>query len=232
MGHEVVTWAPTFSHLEKRRRSDTEDQFEITKNWRVQLFECGAYQKNIGLGRFRFHRAAVASFERLARTLPRPDVVFCSLPTPAMVKSAIRFAKRNPGTQVVIDVRDLWPDVYMTLLPYPIKALAQFGLRHITTFNRSIMRDADAVTAVSETYLAWAQNSAGDIALGNARVFMIGYQPSEPSDIVPVNPQVTSAISQATAADLSICFVGQLSHFSQLDTDVSAVLEQEQKNNC
>ena len=223
MGCQVLTWAPTFSHLEKTHRIACPGIVQVERNWRLMLLDCGSYKRNVSLGRIRFHARAVKEFKQHAAKLSPPDVIYCSLPTPGMARAAVKYAKAHPNTKVVIDIRDLWPDVYITLAPPVFRGLATQIVNLFFRQNQWILNEADAITAVSNDYLNWAKNQLVPKNNKPKRVFLLGYQPQKHS-ITSNDPDfLLEAVNKATEADLSICYVGQFGHFYDLETVIKAV---------
>jgi glycosyltransferase involved in cell wall biosynthesis len=77
----------------------------------------------------------------------------------------------------VIDVRDVWPDVYLNALPAFARSAARLLLSRQFGLARRACRHASAITAVSRTYLSWALKLAGREARNHDAVVPLGYEP-------------------------------------------------------
>lgn len=220
-GHSVVQWAPTFSHLEKKFRCYGDKSIQVSENLSVQLVESGSYKRNISIDRAVFHRSVARNFLRLAKMREKPDVIFVSLPTPEMCGAAIRLSRDSPNLKVIIDIQDLWPDVYLTALPKPVRALARPALRPLYDGVRRALESADALTAVSASYMDWATMAAPN-APSAREVFPLGYRPVTPLPTEKLSPELRQIVKDMHTVALPLCYVGQFSHFYDLETVIEA----------
>ncbi|MEM9580075.1 MAG: glycosyltransferase [Pseudomonadota bacterium] len=182
-GHEVTWWNAQFHHQLKHMR-------DVTPSVPVRPDADGpemiflpsrGYAKNISLARFRDHAELRREFERLAPTLPRPDVIICAWPTIDLADAAVRFGKAH-GIPVILDVRDLWPDILYE------RITAKTGLPfkgYLIPYERSArraMRGATSVTSITDGMLDWAQRRFGRTQSTRDRVF---HQSQNPETHMP-----------------------------------------------
>ena len=69
------------------------------------------YKRHISPKRFLDHRDLQLQFLKIAPTLPRPDLIVCAWPTIELADAAVKFG-RSQDIPVILDIRDLWPDVF------------------------------------------------------------------------------------------------------------------------
>ena len=62
--------------------------------------------------------------------MPRPDLILCSYPTIELSVEAVRYG-RTHGIPVVLDVRDLWPDIVLDLLPTILRSPGRVALTRL-----------------------------------------------------------------------------------------------------
>lgn len=173
-GHEVVRWANTFEHTKKRFRFSESRTVALSPNLTVRLVHAlPGYQRNISIARWLQNRRMVQLFHRESESWPRPDLIFAGLPVPELAEGACCLGRRW-GIPVVVDVRDLWPDVYLTPLPEAFRPLARLLLT--SEFRRSsrVLNSATAITAISETYFSWAFAQRDRQASPDDGVFPLG----------------------------------------------------------
>jgi len=108
----------------------------------------------------RHQRAIARQFTERTDALPPPDLVYCCVPTLELTEAALRYAKPR-GIPVVVDVRDLWPDIFVAALPAPLRAPVRLLLQSEFRRARRIFQSAAAILAVSEGYLEWGLRYAG-----------------------------------------------------------------------
>ena len=173
MGHEVHWFNSRFDHFAKENRS-TGGNFELGKDYTLHLLEGVSYRKNISFNRILNHVQIAKDFDRKISSMTAPDVILCSFPTIELSESCVRFGKKN-NVPVFVDVRDLWPDIFVDILPAPLKWIGRTILFSLYKSTRYALTNADAITAVSDKYLQWGLNYAKRKAEHLDTVFPLAY---------------------------------------------------------
>jgi glycosyltransferase involved in cell wall biosynthesis len=174
-GHEVVWWTSTFDHFHKRQHDFDGDRFPWRQGVQLELLRAPSYASNASVRRLWHQRVTAWRFARRAQRAPRPDVILCSYPTIELSSAAASYAARY-GSRLALDVRDLWPDIFVEAMPRWVRP---FGAPAIWAYDleaRRTMRSADGLVAVSAGYLNWALRKAGrNRRPGADAVFPIGF---------------------------------------------------------
>ncbi len=195
VGHEVVWWSSTFDHVRKRQRFCADTSIAVGSRYQLNLLHAVAYAKNISFLRLANHYGVARAWSKWAYREPKPDVMLCSFPTIGLSRAATRYG-RVCGIPVVLDVRDLWPDIF----PGPTEGWGRWmkglALAPLVKATREAFKTCTAVVGVSERYLRWGLSYAGRPAGEHDRVFAIGYK----------KPHVTAG--DLTAAEMSLRDVG------------------------
>jgi len=173
-GHDVTWWTSTFDHVAKLQRFPEDSTERVAGNYRIELLHAPGYASNHSLARVRHHRHSAAAFARRAAGAIAPDLVYCCIPTLEVTEAALGYATAL-GIPTVVDVRDLWPDVYLRAVPAVLRALARVLLAGEYRRARRILGSATAIVAVSEGYLQWGLRHAGRARAPGDRVFPHGY---------------------------------------------------------
>jgi glycosyltransferase involved in cell wall biosynthesis len=179
-GDEVVWWASTFDHNYKKRRFTRSTAISPYAGLQLQLLDGPTYRRNISLSRLRNHRAVAREFARLAPTQARPDAIVCSLPTIELTIAAAQYA-RETGVPIIFDIRDLHPDVYLDLLPRPLRPVGRALLRPLYRKLRNALRTGASLFAIGPSFLDWGVALAGRSKRATDRVFGFGYPELEVS---------------------------------------------------
>ena len=158
--HDVTWWASTFDHARKAQCRPAGGTVSLGAHLRLELLHAPGYRRNVSLARIRHHRAIARAFAVRAEPLPPPDLVYCCVPTLELTEAALRYASAR-GVPVVVDVRDLWPDIFVGAVPWPLRALARLLLQPEFRRARYVFRGATAILGVSEGYLEWGLRQAG-----------------------------------------------------------------------
>ncbi len=181
-GHEVLWWAATFDHNRKVHRFSESTTLAIKPGLVIRLLRAPAYKRNVSLARLQHNRIIARIFAAEAAPHSAPDLIFCCMPTPELAERCVEIGLRR-AVPVIVDVRDIWPESYLSGLPEALKPAARILLRREFARTRWTFRNAAAVTAVSEAFLDWALTLAGRARTPADAVFPLGYPtPSEVSE--------------------------------------------------
>lgn len=160
-GAEVVWWSSDFSHRRKAKRV----QPAVDLPFRVRLVPTPPYRRNIGWARMRNHREFARGFEvESGREVEaglrnRPTHILVSSPPLSTAEVAFRLRDRW-GCKVVVDIMDAWPETFLRVIPGGTKVrswLGQVLLHPLFRDAGRAYREADGVSAVSDTYLRLAR---------------------------------------------------------------------------
>jgi glycosyltransferase involved in cell wall biosynthesis len=164
-----------FDHVRKVNRFGYTKTINIRDNFNVKLISASAYANNISINRIKHNLQLATNFIEEANTQrEKPDIIFACLPTLELAENAVLFAKRV-GVPIVIDVVDIWPDVYLSAFPKVLQSAGRFILTSEFYRAKRILRNATAITAVSKTYLSWALKHAGRVKKMEDKIFPLGY---------------------------------------------------------
>jgi glycosyltransferase involved in cell wall biosynthesis len=220
-GHDVLWWAATFDHLRKRHRGTADSFAKISDRLGIEMLHSRGYQSNVSIRRIVDHRELGRAFVRASARHPPPDVVLASLPPLEICLHGVEYARAR-GIPVIVDVRDLWPDIFLDRVPAVLRPVGRAAL--FTEFRRleAIGRHATAFTAVSDEYLSWALRSARRPAAACDRVFYIGYEvDGRPAGVDEFDLRKFGV----NAGNLVLAFVGSFGHTYDLETVIRAARE-------
>jgi glycosyltransferase involved in cell wall biosynthesis len=179
LGHEVTWWTSTFDHYGKRQRA-AQDQLVAWDGVNIRMLRSVGYDRNVSLRRFIEHRGVARKFACTAPGLPRPDVMLASLPTLELARAAVEFG-RKARAPVLIDVRDLWPDVLMDVAPRALRWLARILLHGQHSHGRHALRNCTGIIGISAAYLQWGLRIAGRPRRDADAIFPLGYVAPRPT---------------------------------------------------
>lgn len=233
-GHEVTWWASNFSHFSKRYYFPTPREFMVQPNLRIQLLQGPGYKRNKSLRRWIHNRILAKALAREAPRFPRPSLIFCSLPTLELAEESVLLGQKM-SVPVLVDVRDLWPDHYLTLFPWglrgPLRRIFVLEFRRL----RRITRGGEGIVSISNAYLNWALKHAGrekNLADG---VYPMGYpiiDSSAKAEILLRKKELTEQY-KLRPEDFVVVFVGSFTSSFDFHTVVKAArsLDRLEKSN-
>ncbi len=222
-GHEALWWAATFNHNRKVHRFAESTTLSIKPGLTIRLLRAPAYQRNVSLARLRHNRVIARTFAAEAAQHSTPDLIFCCMPTPELAQRCIEIGLRR-GVPVIIDVRDIWPETYLSNVPNALRAAARIVLWREFGRVRWAFRNATAITAVSGTFLDWALRHAGRPKTPADAVFPLGYP--APTDVS--EPELATRIGRLCATHgihrdrLVVSFIGTFGTSYDLETVIEA----------
>jgi glycosyltransferase involved in cell wall biosynthesis len=180
-GHQVTWWTSTFLHMKKRHVFETDHAVEIAPGLRMRLLHGLSYDRNVSFRRLADHWIVGRKFARLASSEPRPDVILCSFPTVELSLEAVKYGKRN-DVPVVLDIRDLWPDIFLNLAPKGMQGFVKAGLYPYFSMARRALEGTSAIVAINEGFVDWGVRRAGRARTSQDRAFDMGYPDTKPSN--------------------------------------------------
>jgi len=196
-GHDVTWWTAQFHHqLKTQRDVPVGHPLRLTPDAPQVIFlpSCG-YRRHISPKRFWDHAQVRRGFEQLAPRQARPDIILCAWPTIDLAFAATRFGQMH-NVPVILDIRDLWPDIFYERIRaktgFPFKGY----LRPYERMGRAAMQQADAVISITHGMLRWAQSRFDREPCIHDRVF---HQSQKAAAFVP-----DQAFWKARSVDLSL----------------------------
>ena len=154
-GHEVVIWSSAFNHQDKIHRCKKIKEINVNKNLIVRLIPSPGYKKNISFGRLWDHYLLGVNLKRvLLKQTEKPDVAFIGFPPIEFAYEAAEWLKKNK-LPFMLDVKDQWPDIFISRVPKIFKPAIKLILTNYFSKSRALMRDADAVSTISGSFLNW-----------------------------------------------------------------------------
>lgn len=174
-GHEVTWFTSTFDHWRKTSRTDGHAAIQVGPRFRIVFLRGRGYRANISFDRILDHRELARAFAVLAAWEPRPDLILCSLPTLELSVAAVRYGEHS-GTPVVIDVRDMWPDVMLRAAPVGLRTFARWMMYPFRRMAREACRKATAITGHAPAFVEWGLVHARRHSAPFDRPFPFGYE--------------------------------------------------------
>lgn len=181
-GHDVVWWTSSVNHFDKTLHETDHAVRKVSDRLTVRFLHGKLYKKNISIDRFVNHMQIGRAFAQLAQSEAKPDIILCSLPTLELSEEAVRYGKAH-GVPVLLDIRDLWPDEFVSALPSAVRPLGELIFAPMFAQARRALSGASGIVAISQTYMDWAHRLGRRQPGPLDRIFTHGYPsaPTEPS---------------------------------------------------
>lgn len=173
-GHQVVWWAGTFDHRNKRHRAERDVVQEVAPGYTIRLIHGPAYRSNVSVRRLYNHRVVASRFHALALQSPPPDVILCCVPTLDLGEQATRYGHRL-GRPVILDYRDLWPEIWVYLFPSWLRPALRLLLWPLYLQARRAFSRATSICGITERFVEAALKLGRRSRTGLDRAFPHGY---------------------------------------------------------
>ncbi len=177
-GMEVVWWSSSFIHGKKQYYCKETKRIRQNENYTLYLLHSKiSYRKNVSLKRILYHKMLAVQFRKESRKSERPDIIICAYPTVQFAEEAVRYGKEK-GVPVVLDVRDLWPDIFTRAFPDSLKQLAEVGISWLQRKAKRVFADADYICGTVPYFVQWGLDKAGRKKKELDQTIHIGYDES------------------------------------------------------
>lgn len=177
-GHQITWFSNTFNHFKKEQLYKKDTVVKVKENYKIELIYAKGYKKNISVSRIINHKVIAKKFKKKAKKMEKPDLIYASFPTIDYAEEAVKYGKKH-NIPVIVDVRDLWPDIFNHNLPKKLRLLASPYIRYMDYKTKRIMRDAFAINSISEAMLEWGLKKGNREKGKYDRFFYIGYDKKE-----------------------------------------------------
>ena len=145
-GHNTELVTTDFSHGTKKRRAEPRRDLYQTK---ITLCHEPGYKKNISIKRLYSHWVWGKNVYKYLRSIKKPDVIYCAVPSITAAKLAAKYCQQNM-VKFVTDVQDLWPEAFCMSIHN--KILQKLFLPMERSVNKAYAA-SDLAVAVSDTYV-------------------------------------------------------------------------------
>jgi glycosyltransferase involved in cell wall biosynthesis len=177
-GHKVVWWSSTFDHYNRCHRFNHDKDVIISENYVIKFLHGFGYKNNVSFTRLLDHFILGIKFTKLSKAEKIPDLIISSFPIISFSSAAINFGKLN-SVPVVIDARDMWPDIFLEIVSPKLRPILKFFLIGLFVKKKFIFRNAKAITGMTKEFVEWGLIKSGRNATILDRPFPFGYKKSD-----------------------------------------------------
>lgn len=171
-GNEVVAWSSLWIHDAKTYINEQRKKIEIKKGLIIHIIPSEkTYKKNVSFSRIAQEREIGRNFISEIQKEPLPDLIYSCWPLMETSFAAVKFANDH-GIPVIIDIRDLWPDIFIQPVSDKLKSIA--GLVIDLLFKKHtqyVMQNADMVTGTIPKAIVLAERYGRNLNENDKCVF-------------------------------------------------------------
>lgn len=149
-GHHPIWFLSNFEHRSKSFRSAVQADPALP-GVSIRCLPARPYDRNISIGRIRYERSFGRAFAAASRTLPRPDAIILAEPSLFFGGPVRRYA-RDKDVPLIVDILDLWPEMFAVAAPRPVRPLAKPLLAPLYARRRTLLREATGIVGCTAGY--------------------------------------------------------------------------------
>jgi glycosyltransferase involved in cell wall biosynthesis len=150
-GYSVIYWTSSFAHAIKTQRSNGWEDRVISPQLTIRIVPSRGYTSHVGLRRvmslFDFARGVLVK----GLHANKPDCLVVSIPNLFGDIFSVWLARKHKAA-LIIDFRDLWPEIFMIALPKFAQRFSRQLFAPLYWMRAYAFRNADGLTSVCETY--------------------------------------------------------------------------------
>ena len=230
--HNVIWWTSDFNHFNKSHIFKEDTIFEVSKNYKlIALHGCG-YKKNISIKRIIDHKQISKKFITYSKNEYKPDIIIVSFPTLDLANASIKLGKLY-NIPVLIDYRDMWPEVFVNLMPDFFKKSLKLFLYPLFNKTKRVFIQSTGIISITNSFLDLALKKINRKRNVNDEIFPLAYLNNQftQSELIDSHLFWNKYLNRQDS--LKIAFVGTIGYQFDLDTIIDAVkiLNQDNINN-
>lgn len=151
-GHNVTLWSSNFDHFTKKHRYKGSRAINYDKNLQIKLIDSVGYKKNQGIKRLIDHAQLAFGLHFALKKMELPDIAFIGYPPIEVAWIMSRYLKKN-SIPIILDVKDMWPDVLLRALPSKARGIGKLLLSPYYYLMNSTFKVATSISSISQDFL-------------------------------------------------------------------------------
>jgi hypothetical protein len=158
--HKVCWWTSNFNHFTKEHIFKSETDFEANSNLCIIALHGKGYKRNVSIDRIIDHKQIADSFRERIAASQKPDVIVAAFPTLELCEICTTFGNKF-NIPVLIDYRDMWPEVFVDIAPSILKSIIKVALSPLLRRTRKAFAAATGIIGITDEFLKMGLLKAG-----------------------------------------------------------------------
>lgn len=173
-GHEILWFSSNFDHYNKKFRSIDDKVTYIDDKYMLLLLATRGYKKNVSLQRFIHFKMIAKKFKTYSEKLSKPDIIISTL-APIEVSKAVKEFSEQYKIPLIIDIRDLWPDIYFEVTPKSTHVFIKMLVSKTKRDLFKILNKDTSIIGVTSKFLEYGLEIGKRKRHSNDRIFHTAY---------------------------------------------------------
>ena len=154
-GHEVVWWTSAFDHIKKKKRYQQSTRVIVNKNYFIHYLKSFGYKRNISVSRYIDDQLLAKNLKKEINLDKRkPDIIVTSVPSVEMSYVIVNYANQYK-IPVVLDIRDLWPDIFLDFFPNSLSWLINILIIPMRNKLIDICKNTTSISGITDEFVKW-----------------------------------------------------------------------------
>ena len=219
-GYAVTQFMSNFEHRSKTFRSPGHAVLSIRDGYDIEIIPSTPYDRHISARRIRYERAFAGALVERLRGRQRPAFVILAEPALFYYDLLLRPMLGGGGTALVLDVIDIWPELFELVFPRRLRPLSTAALAPLHYWRRRLYARASGVAAVSHDYAELARRLVGrsDVPI---EVVYWGFTEEHAAPGTAVDPAVERLVAGKRTGEVWAVYAGTLG----ANYDIPAVID-------
>jgi glycosyltransferase involved in cell wall biosynthesis len=153
-----------------------------------------------------------------------PDIIVASYPIPELARAGADYARKH-SIPSVVDVRDLWPDIWASVLPKPFRWLGAIALIPLQLRLGQSLRRFSSICGITENAVEWALRRAKRRRSPWDRSFPLAYQKNQytPKELTEARIFWSDRLGEKSAGKIRLCFFGIIRQRLRIDVMIEGI---------
>jgi glycosyltransferase involved in cell wall biosynthesis len=178
----VTWWTSSFNHQKKTFRCSVNSSLRSSKNINIRLINSPGYTRNVSISRW-FDDIVLAwgILKSMNSEIKPPTVIVCSYPLIFVAYAVSLYAKKR-GIPFILDVRDMWPDIFTYTNGRFKKLVMHIFCSLHQPFVKRIFSSATGIVGITDSFINWSLQKANRKRNRFDRVFPLTSKPVKASE--------------------------------------------------
>lgn len=222
-GHKVTWWTSSVDHVRKRQRAEKDTFISVDEQFRIILLHSVEYKENVSLKRIINHYGIARKFTSLSDNEQIPDIILVSLPTLELSCAAVEYGKKRK-IPVILDIRDLWPEIFIELVPWWGESLVRVFLSPMFRSLERACTGATAIIGTTSSFVEWGINYGKRSRTILDKDFPMGYREvaPDPKFIQKAEDFWRNYGISDNKEEFIVCFFGSMGRHFELESVIQA----------
>jgi glycosyltransferase involved in cell wall biosynthesis len=153
----------------------------------------------------------------------KPDIILTSFPTESLCLESVRYGLRFQ-IPVVLDMRDMWPDILVDTFPRGLRTIVRFALSPVFRKAQRACEEATAITGITDAFIEWGLKKANRAKSVMDKSFPLSYSSTLPpeNDLRQAEKYWDNKGVPGKNESFNVCFFGTLGWQLDIDTVILA----------